>query len=122
MILTRSKKFLVKKKMSSIVSSTLSTLNNLIPKTNQYYIMSALALFVTAWVIISFIASAATKKRYADADQGLGSAAPPSDSSLAADAKADYDRNLVLMTTVLPLCIFGFLISAPFVLLDLFKS
>lgn len=108
--------------MSGILSSVTTTLNSLLPKQNQDYLIFALAVFVIVWTIISFIAAAATKKRYAHPTQGLGMTAAPNNTTLAQDAKADYDRNLVFMTTVLPLCIFALILSAPVVVLSAFPS
>ena len=108
--------------MSGILTSVTTTINNLIPKQNQDYLIFGLAIFVIVWTIISFIASAATKKRYAHPTQGLGMTAAPTNTTLAQDAKANYDRNLVFMTTVLPLCLFALVISAPIVLYSAFPS
>lgn len=108
--------------MSGILSSVSTTINSLLPKQNQEYMIFGLAIFVIVWVIISFIASAATKKRYAHPTQGLGMTAAPTNATLSQDAKADYDRNLVLMTTVLPLCLFALILSAPVVVYSAFPS
>jgi hypothetical protein len=74
-----------------------------------------LALFSLAWIIISFVAIAATKKRYSDPVKGLGRAEAPSNASIMHDTRAEYDRTLLMLIVLSGLCLFvipayGFLI------------